>query len=131
MSANEELVRRGYKAFTEGDMDTLKAIMTPDVVHRVPGNNQTSGDHKGIDDVLGMYGLIFELSNGTLNVELRSVEAEGDDGVVSTHRATAERDGKRLDVVETLRFTISGGKITEIDESTSDVAAEDAFWGSP
>ena len=37
MSANEDTVRRGYEAFGKGDMDTLRSIMTPDVIQSVPG----------------------------------------------------------------------------------------------
>ena len=55
MSANEDRVRQGYEAFGKGDMDTLRSIMTPDVVHSVPGKSLIAGDHKGIDDVLGYY----------------------------------------------------------------------------
>jgi ketosteroid isomerase-like protein len=31
--ANEDLVRKGYKAFGEGDMDTLRSLFAPDAVH--------------------------------------------------------------------------------------------------
>jgi ketosteroid isomerase-like protein len=56
---------------------------------------------------------------------------EGDETVVSTHRGTAERGGQKLDVTETLTFTIKGGKITKLVSSFSaeDDKAEDAFWG--
>jgi uncharacterized protein len=125
---NEEIVRKGYDAFTSGDMETLASLMTPDVVHSVPGDNPTSGEHKGQDEVFAMYGQLFELSGGELEVELLEVTPQGDDKVVSRHRATARRGDKSLDVVETLEFTIQDGKITRLDESTSDQAAEDAFW---
>ena len=125
---NEEIVRKGYDAFLSGDMATLGQLMTPDVVHSVPGNNPTSGEHKGQDEVFGMYGQLFEISGGTLEVDLIEVKAEGDNKVVSRHGARASRGDKRLDVVETLEFTIENGKITRLEESTSDEAAEDAFW---
>ena len=53
MSANEDRVRQGYEAFSTGDMDTLRSIMTPDVIQSVPGKSQIAGEQKGIDDVLG------------------------------------------------------------------------------
>jgi uncharacterized protein len=126
--SKEDIVRRGYKAFGEGDMDALRSIMTPDVVQSVPGNNQTSGEHKGIDNVLGLYGQLFELSGGTLSVDLKSVKTQGDK-VVAVHSAKAERAGKTLDTDETIEFTFSGDKISRLDETTADQAAEDAFWG--
>jgi hypothetical protein len=127
MATNEDIVRQGYAAFTSGDMEALGALMTPDVVHSVPGNNPTAGEHKGQDEVFGMYGQLFEISGGTLEVELLEVTPQGDK-VISKHSAKARRGDKTLDVVETLEFTFQGGKISRLDESTSDEAAEDAFW---
>ena len=125
---NEELVQKGYKAFGEGDMETLGSLYAPDAVHSATGNNPLSGDYKGVDDILAYYGRLFELSGGTFTAELKSATAEGDDKVVATHRNKAQRGDKTLDQDETLTFTISDGKITHIGESHSDPAAYDAFW---
>src|ERR1700704_3268289 len=62
---NEELVRQGYKAFGEGDMDTLRSLFAPDAVHSATGNSPLAGDYKGVDDILAYYGKLFELSGGT------------------------------------------------------------------
>src|SRR5438309_9369027 len=64
MADKEDTVRRGYQAFGEGDMEHFRAIYVPDVVQRQPGNNQTSGEYKGVDNVLGLYGRFFQLSGG-------------------------------------------------------------------
>ena len=91
--SKEDTIRRGYKAFGEGDMDTFRAIYTPDVVHSQPGHNLTSGDHEGVEKVLGLYGQLFELSGGTITVDLKSVKPQGDK-IVAVHHTTAQRDGK-------------------------------------
>jgi hypothetical protein len=126
--ANEQVVRDGYAAFSAGDMDTLRALMVADVVHSVPGNNLISGDHAGIDDVLGFYGKLFELSGGTMSVTLNSVTADGDDRVIAKHTGKAERNGTTLESDATIAFTIKNGKITRLDETNQDQAAEDKFW---
>jgi len=69
-------------------------------VQRQPGSNQTSGEHQGIDNVLGLYGKLFELSGGTFSVELTSVKTQGDK-VVAVHHVKGEREGKTLDADET------------------------------
>ena len=127
MSANEDRVRQGYEAFGKGDMDTLRSIMTPDVVQSVPGKSQIAGEHKGIDGVLGYYGQLFELSGETLSVQLESTKVEGDT-VVSTHHATAQRQGKSWDAEENITFSFSGDKIARLDEAPRDQSAFDAFW---
>ena len=128
MSANEDTVRRGYEAFGQGDMDALRSIMTPDVVQSVPGKSQVSGDHKGVDNVLGYYGTLFELTGGTLKVDPQSVKDDGADKVVAVHHVTAQRDGKSYDQNETLTFTLTGGKISRLDESHPDQGAFDKFF---
>ena len=128
MGANEDTVRRGYEAFGQGDMDTLRSIMTPDVVQSVPGTSQVSGDHKGVDNVLGYYAKLAELTNGILKAELQSVTDEGADKVLAVHRLSAQRDGKSYDETENLHFTLSGGKISRLDEEHPDLAKFDAFF---
>lgn len=127
--ANEQLIRDGYDAFGAGDMEALSALMKPDVVHSVPGNNQLTGEYKGIDAVLAYYGKMFELTGGNMSVDLKSVKLEGDDRVIAVHTNKAGRDGKTLDGDTTLDFTVDGGKIARIDEKPHDQVAEDAFWG--
>jgi ketosteroid isomerase-like protein len=125
---NEDLVRKGYKAFGEGDMDTLQSLYAPDAVHVATGNNQLAGEYKGVDAIFGYYGKLFELSDGTFAAELQSVEVEGDDTVRATHRNKGQRGGRTLDQDEVLTFTISDGKVTRLVEDHSDQAAYDAFW---
>ena len=126
--SNEDLVRQGYKAFGEGDLDTLRTLFAPDAVHVATGNNPLSGEYKGVDDILGYYGKLFEQSNGTFSAELQSTRAEGDDTVVATHRDKAQRGDKTLDQDEELTFTLADGKFTRLEEKHSDQAAYDDFW---
>jgi ketosteroid isomerase-like protein len=125
---NEDLVRQGYKAFGEGDMDTLRSLFAPDAVHVATGNSPLAGEYQGVDAILGYYGKLFELSDGTFRAELESVKVEGDDTVVATHRDRGRRGDKTLDQDENLTFTIADGKIARLVEDHSDQATYDAFW---
>ena len=128
MSANEDTVRQGYAAFGQGDMDTLRSLMTPDVIQSVPGNTPVSGEHKGVDAVLGYYAKLAEMTGGTLKANLESVKDDGPDKVLAVHHLTAQRDGKSYDEVEKLHFTLSGGKISRLDEEHPDLAEFEAFF---
>ena len=44
---NEDLIRRGYDAFSRGDMDTLRELFHPDIVWHAPGRSQLAGDPPG------------------------------------------------------------------------------------
>lgn len=126
--ANEELVRKGYAAFSAGDMATLTDVFSPNSAWHIPGNNLVSGDYKGRDAVFGFFGQLGELSGGTFRVELQSVRSEGADKVVSEHTATADRNGKHIEASETIVFTIADGQVVDGDVTHADQAAVDAFW---
>jgi len=44
---NADLVRRGYAAFSAGDMATLTELFAEDAVWHVPGDGGLAGDKKG------------------------------------------------------------------------------------
>lgn len=125
--SKEDIVRRGYAAFGTGDMETLGGLYTDDVVQTMPGKNQVSGEYKGRDNVIGLYGKLFELSGGTFSAELKSVKTDGDK-VVSVHRSQGERGGKTLSDDESIAFTFDGDKISRLDVTAGDQAAVDDFW---
>lgn len=124
------LVRKGYEAFSRGDMDTLRTILTADCTHHVPGNHRLSGDFKGLDAVLGYYGQLFAATNGTLRAELRNLFVDGRGHVIAVHQITAEQAGKKLDMAGGIVFRIVGEKATDLDECVEDIAAADEFWAS-
>jgi ketosteroid isomerase-like protein len=125
---NEAIVRRGYEAFNAADAAALTKLLADDVVHVSPGNNWSSGEHNGRDDVLAMYAEYGTRTNGNFAAELESVKAKGDDQVVARHRVKGERAGKTIDVGEEIVFTVKNGQITRLDVTADDPAAEDAFW---
>jgi ketosteroid isomerase-like protein len=124
---NATLIRRGYEAFSAGDLGTLSEIIAPDAVQHMPGHNTFSGDHKGRDAILAMYGQLAERSGGTLKVELEEVYAN-DDEVVTVYHVTGRREGKQLDNRHALVFRIRDGKAAELTDVSSDESADDNFW---
>jgi ketosteroid isomerase-like protein len=125
---NLDLVRRGYAAFNAGDADTIRELFASDIVQVVPGSSAISGEHKGIEDVLALYGKLAELSGGSVRVELEDVLSDGGDRVIAIHRSSAERNGQTLSSREALLLTIVDGKVTEIQDFT-DIEVQDKFWG--
>ena len=118
---NIETVRRGYQAFTTGDMETLMTFYRDDAVHSVPGSSKVSGDHKGKDAIVGLYGKLFELSNGTFNIRLEHVLSDGGNRIVAIHTGNMEKDGESVTQTEALLFTFVDGKISEIVDFFGDI----------
>jgi hypothetical protein len=61
---NEELARRGYEAFNNADVETLREVFADTTIFHEPGRSPISGDYEGLDQVLGFFGTLIELSGG-------------------------------------------------------------------
>src|SRR3954451_16525089 len=125
---NEDFVRRGYDAFSRGDMDAFRELLHPDVVWHVPGRGQLAGDHKGVDAVIGYFARSMELTGGTLAIDVRRVLAE-DMGADGVHSIRAERDGRTVSDDSALVFTISDGRVTEVQQFIYDLYTNDELFG--
>ncbi|WP_371660111.1 nuclear transport factor 2 family protein [Streptomyces sp. NBC_00280] len=123
------LVRKGYDAFSRGDMDTMRTLLAGDATHHVPGSHPLSGDFKGQDAIIDLYRRLGEETDGTLRVAVLNVLVDGRGHAVSVHRFTADRQGRRIDETGGLVFRIVGEKITDLDECVEDIERSNEFWG--
>ncbi|WP_330330194.1 nuclear transport factor 2 family protein [Streptomyces sp. NBC_00536] len=122
------VIRRGYQAFSAGDLETMATLMTADVIHHVPGKSPLSGHHKGREAVLDYYRTLGTETKGTLRVDLETVLADGRGHVISVHQVRADRGDRGIEMHGGLFFTLIGNKITDIDECVADIDESDAFW---
>jgi ketosteroid isomerase-like protein len=129
MGAQEDaaVVRRGYEAFSAGDMDTLRTLFTEDAVWHVGGSGGLSGDKQGRDAILAYFGELASRSNGTIKVTIDDVIG-GDNHTVTVQSNHAERNGTPLDQRAALVFKLSDGKVMEVHEFLEDTAKAADFW---
>ncbi|MET3922781.1 nuclear transport factor 2 family protein [Arthrobacter sp. UYEF20] len=125
---NAELVRRGYEAFSAGDMATLSEIFAEDAVWHVAGNGALSGRKEGRDAILAYFGELGTRSEGKLKVTVQDIVA-GDNHTVALQHNKAESNGRTLDTDGAIAFQVRDGKIAEGREFFADTAQGDAFWG--
>ncbi len=124
---NADVVRRGYEAFSAGDLQTLGALFGEDAVWHVPGHGVLSGTKRGRETILGYFRELGERSQGSLQVTVRDVVG-GENHTVGIHHAQAERDGKTLDQDTAAVFVLRDGKVVECREFFEDTAKSDDFW---
>jgi ketosteroid isomerase-like protein len=122
------LVRRGYEAFNNSDVATLSELIAEDATQHMVGDNLVSGDFKGREAILGLYGRIAELTGGTYRVEILQTFTDGHGTVVVVHRQTGTREGRQLDNVQALIFTVLDGEVVDLHDTSDDPAIEDAFY---
>jgi ketosteroid isomerase-like protein len=124
---NIALIRKGFEAFNKGDTVTLTDILTADCVQRMAGDSRFSGDHKGRDNVLAMYGEMGKLTDGTMRAVLSDVYAS-EHGAVALYTATAKRNGKKLHEKYALVFQIVDNKVIDLDDTPLNGEVNSAFW---
>jgi uncharacterized protein len=126
---NEDLLREAFAAFQRGDLAALQSkYFAEDIRYHVPGRSQISGDYEGIDEVFGFFGRLFELSGGTLRLEVHDVLANDEHGV-ALYTVRAEREGRELVDNEVLiAHPTPDGKAAEVWTQSADQYAYDEFW---
>ena len=122
------LVRRGYAAFNSGDVETLLDLFSKDVVQHVPGHGPLAGTYKGPEAVLGYYGKLAELTDGTFRADLVDVHGDGSGHVCATHQISATRNGAKRVTRGAIMFTLVGDKVTDLLELHADLPGDDAFF---
>jgi ketosteroid isomerase-like protein len=123
-----EIVRRIYAAFSRGDIETLMEHLDDDVIHVVPGSSQVSGRHSGRGTVLALYGRLFELTAGTLHVELERLVTDGAHRVIASHTATMKHHGEMVRQPAAVLFTLRNDKVVEIQDFFTDIALNDLVF---
>ncbi|MBA3630460.1 MAG: nuclear transport factor 2 family protein [Actinobacteria bacterium] len=94
----------------------------------VSGRNQTAGDYHGVDEVLGFFGKLIELSGRTFRVELHDAVAN-DQHAIALSFFTAQRNGKTLDRAPGNEiYHVSNGRVREAWFGVQDPYEADEFW---
>ncbi len=105
-------LRKGYKAFAEGDMEALAEIISEAAVWHIPGKSPLAGDYKGRDAIFGYFAKLMEVTGGTFKAEL--VHALGDDSfAVALQRSTATAQGRAYTGTDVLVDRIENGSAVE------------------
>ena len=125
---NVDLLNQGYDAFEKGDLETIRGLFTDDVVFHVPGRSKLAGDKRGNDEVLGFFGELVQLSDGTFKIDRHAVIADDEHGAVLS-TTSAQRGDASFSVKTVDTFHFRDGKVSECWSFAEDPYALDEFWG--
>ncbi len=99
---NKELIKKGYAAFSEGNVESVMDLFDDDIEWVQPGESAVSGTFHGKAEVMEHLGRLAEKS---LTVKLNDLVAEGDTVVALTEVSAGGETGQDADV-----FTVRNGK---------------------
>ena len=106
---NKELIKKGYAAFSAGDVETVMSLFDDDIEWVQPGESAVSGTFHGKTEVMEHIGRMAEKA---LTVKLNRLIAEGDTVVAITEVTAGGETGEDADV-----FTIRNGKTVRVRDA--------------
>jgi ketosteroid isomerase-like protein len=115
---NIELVKKGYEAFSAGDVDTVMSLFDDNIEWVQPGDSTISGTYHGKAE-LGEY--LSRLAEKSVTVN--RLLADDDTVVALTEVAVGDERGQDADV-----FTLRNGKTVRVQVHT-DTAIMERVYG--
>jgi uncharacterized protein len=100
---NIELVKKGYEAFTAGDVEAVMSLLDENIEWIQPGESAVSGTYHGKREI-GEY--MSRLAEKSTTVNPRRFLADGDTVVVLSETTAGNETSQDADV-----FTIRDGKL--------------------
>jgi hypothetical protein len=126
---NVQRIRNAYDAFTAGDLEAALKDLAPNATFHFKGEGPLSGDHTGVDDITAALVGTFEVTGGTQKLDISSIFADGEHGVVVLRETASRPDGATLDVEEVHVLALDGeGRITDLWDLPNDPQAHDDFF---
>lgn len=123
---NVAIVKRYYEAYGKRDLATIREVLAPDIVWRIPGHHPLSGPKRGPDEVVAFFN---QLAKANFKAEVLFLGGN-DEYVVDCHRGYGAAGNNKLDILWCLLFRIQNGRIAEVTNFAGDQHAADAFFWS-
>lgn len=118
-----------FDALGRGDIPTVMAQFSENVVWHQPGDHQFSGDHEGLGGVGALLGGMMEASQGSFALTVTGPAMLNGDMVAVPVRFSGSRADASMDMSGVDLLTVRDGKIVAVHLFSEDAASEDAFWG--
>lgn len=90
----QEVFHAYYKALVTGDLNRLTELLDEDIFWHQPGSGDLSGEHRGRDAVLSLFGQFMQRSGGTFRIDRIGDVMVNSELVAATVHFAAEREGR-------------------------------------
>lgn len=125
---NAALVRRLYEARDCNDEDTIRSVLSDDVLWHEPDvGGEHTGDLCGPDAILAMIRDARERTGGTFRLHPREIFANGEHAVALIDWS-AEQGGETLQGKEVSVYRVRDGKVIEVHFHQDNQEMDRQFW---
>lgn len=127
--AAKKIVTDYLTALQKGDMARVTALLDKNIIWHQPGSNTFTGVKHGVKEVMDMIGGMFKVTQGTLQLDIKWVSANGNK-VATLLQFRANRPGAKMDTGSIDVYTVKNGKIVEAYLFTELNQMEDELLGA-
>jgi uncharacterized protein len=124
---NEDMLRRGYAAFAEGDLTGYLSLCTDTITFRVPGRSLVAGTFAREQFASVMIANVMQACGGTFRETVIDVVANDTRGVVLAHHEF-ERHGRTRAYRTAHIYRIENGRLASFEEYPEDLYEFDEAW---
>lgn len=126
-----ELHRRQGEMYAGGPVAPVVELLAADIIWHVPGENAISGDHRGVEQVLGYFDRRRRLANATMRMHPGAVISEGA-AVAQFVEGSAVLNGEPVSwqTVGIYRVDVEHRQIREVWLVPLDAALFDRIWAA-
>lgn len=128
MKNKTEKVWQFYKALSQGDFETVGALLADDLVWHQPGKGALSGAYNGKQNVFAHLGRMAQLSNGTFAIDQVDYVTDNADLVVAAVGFAVSANGLSMEMKGVDLFRFENGLIKEVWLFSERIDEEDRFW---
>jgi ketosteroid isomerase-like protein len=126
---NVRVIREAYVALGAGDFAGGLKNVAPDAVFHIGGSGPLSGAHRGSKEIETFLLGLVALTAGDQQLDISTIYADDEHGVVVLRETASRPDGATLDVDEVHLLGLDHrGRITELWDLPSDPEAHDRFF---
>lgn len=118
---NIEVTKKGYEAFTAGDLEAALDVFDDSAEWTINGDSMIGGTYRGKNELTELF---MRLAEKTTKVETKRYLADGDVVMVLTRVSVGDESADEADV-----FEFSGGKVVKA-HSFGDTAMQERIFGS-
>ena len=113
MDTKEQAIRDLYAARGRRDWDAVRALFAAEIGWHEPGEEDHSGDFRGLDEVVALLQKLDDVTEGTFQLEPVEFLNSTEHSAVLVHWA-AERDELRSEGNEIAVYRFADGKIAQV-----------------
>lgn len=114
--ANVDVVQRAIEAINAGDAEGLLALFADDIHFRMAGRTPFSGELRGKDAFLELFGRVMERLDGPIVLQVRNLIPAGEWVVAETVGDARTKQGRPYRNGYCMLWRLEDGRVTHLTE---------------